>query len=129
MRFLILFILLNNAYALVVKEHLSAMVLKSYKDNVVALSRGFEDGVKFQDHIKIMNGKTFFARAVCIKVLSKISFWKVYRTTKGAIQSQNQYELISIPLSEIKPALLREIAGLNLDFLQNESQETILKSN
>lgn len=116
-----------NLFSLEVKENLLAVVLKSYPENIIALSRGVEDGVSFQDHIKLSKDSAFVARAVCLKTLPKVSFWKVYRTTKGAIQVTGQYKIISIPLSEIRPAVLREISAIKLDFLNNETQESLLK--
>ncbi len=117
----------TNLYSLGLKEDLLAVVIKVYPENIVALSRGVEDGVDFHDHIKISRDSLFVARAVCIKTLPKVSFWKVYRTTKGAIQASNQYKITGIPLSEVRPAVLREITSIKLDFLNNETQDSLLK--
>lgn len=113
--------------ALDLQENLLAVVLKVYPDNLIALSRGIEDGVKFNDHIKITSQNIFIARAVSVKVLPKVSFWKVYRTAKGTIQMAQQYQITSIPLSDIRPAVLREISSIKLDFLNTETQESLLK--
>jgi len=113
--------------ALDLHESLLSVVLKIYPENIVAFSRGVEDGVKFQDHVKVSNNNVFVSRAVCVKVLPKISFWKIYRTTKGAIQLAHQYKITSIPLSEVRPAVLREISSIKLDFLNKETQESLLK--
>ena len=125
---IIFFILFTySTYALDVKESLLALALKIYPENIVALSRGIEDGVAFQDHIKISKHHVFVARAVCIKVLPKVSFWKIYRTTKDSLKTAGQYTMTSIPLSEVRPAVLREITSLKLDFLNTETQDSLLK--
>ena len=116
-----------QSFALDLQENLSAVVLKVYPENIVALNRGIEDGVKLSDHIKITTENIFVARAVSVKTLPKVSFWKVYRTTKGSIQMAQQYKLTSIPLSDIRPAVLREISSIKLDFLNTETQESLLK--
>lgn len=128
---IVLFIFFLNAiiaYGLDLQEKLRTTVLKVYPENVVALSIGVEDGVRFQDHIRIQNDGTFLSRGVCVKTLPKISFWKIYRTTKGSLQTGFQYEIVSIPLSEVRPSVLREINGLKLDFLATETQESLLKT-
>lgn len=122
-----LFLWLPLVQALEIKESLLVVVQKIYPENIFALTRGIEDGVSFQDHIKISKESVFVGRAVCIKTLPKVSFWKVYRTTKGALQLSSQYKITSIPLSEIRPAVLREISSIKLDFLQNETQDNVLK--
>lgn len=114
------------ATALDLQEKLRAVVLKVYPENIVAFSMGVEDGVRFQDHIKIQSNNAFIARGICVKTLPKVSFWKIYRTTKGSLQAGFQYDVVSIPLSEVRPSVLRELSAVKLDFLSQESEQTLL---
>lgn len=123
----LIFIITTPNKALDLQEKLQSVVLKVYPENIIALSRGVEDGVKFNDHIRLTQNKVFIGRAISIKILPKVSFWKVYRTPKGALQMGHQYLITSIPLSEVRPAVLREISSIKLDFLSNETQEILLK--
>jgi hypothetical protein len=127
LKFIVFFLLSFPLWSLDLQENLLAVVLKIYPENIIAFSRGVEDGVKFQDHIKITSSNVFIARAVCVKTLPKVSFWKIYRTTKNSLQMAQQYKITSIPLSEVRPAVLREISSIKLDFLNNETQENLLK--
>lgn len=55
-------------------------ILRVYPNNIVELSRGLDDGLIRNDHIKLSNDTLGFAsRALCLRVKNDSSFWKIYR--------------------------------------------------
>lgn len=70
-----------SAFALAPFEVIkNVKILRVYPQNVIMLSRGLEDGISRNDHIKISNETNGFAgRAICLKAKSETSYWKIYR--------------------------------------------------
>lgn len=70
-----------SAFALVPFETLkSVKILRVLPDNVVMLNHGLEDGILRNDHVKILSDVAgYTARAICIKVSTEVSYWKLYR--------------------------------------------------
>ncbi len=78
-------------------------ILKVLPNNVVMLNRGLEDGIRRNDHAKIsheLNG--YSSRAICLKVSSDLSYWKIYRVPHSEVFSMdNEYVLTGIGDKEI----------------------------
>lgn len=127
--FLIFVLFIQNSNALLIGEKLKFQWVKFYlAQNVAAMNRGTEDGISFREHIKVLDSKdSFIARAVCIKILPKISFWKIYRLPESSMMEVNDiYNLVSINLSDTKPGILAEVLTVNTDFLAKENSEELL---
>jgi hypothetical protein len=55
-------------------------IIRVLPENVVVLNRGIEDGILRNDHAKLSNNtEGYSSRAICLKVSSDISYWKIYR--------------------------------------------------
>jgi hypothetical protein len=55
-------------------------IIRVLPDNVVMLNRGIEDGIMRNDHAKLINDTVgYSSRAICLKVSSDVSYWKIYR--------------------------------------------------
>lgn len=95
-------------------------ILRVLPDNVVMLNRGIEDGVMRNDHAKISNDtEGYSSRAICLKVSSDLSYWRIYRVPNAEAFSLDYiYTLSGMADKEIPfpPAKWRdgeqEIAGL-----------------
>jgi hypothetical protein len=91
-------------FSLEINESLKFKLIQILDQNVIVISRGVEDDITEQDHVKIYYRKNLLARAVCIKSNMQTSYWKVYRTIKPNVFKQGvQYTLKDIQLSGIAP--------------------------
>lgn len=83
-------------------------VIKAYKNNILVINRGLEDGIYKGDHIKLTNQSGYIARAICIKTHMLLSHWKVYRVVHPELLSFDEnYRLTSMNQSEIPKDLRR----------------------
>jgi hypothetical protein len=121
---IILGVLLSfSAFALEPFEKLkNVKILRVLPDNVVMLNRGVEDGVMRNDHAKLSNDtEGYSSRAICLKVSSDVSYWRIYRVPNAEAFSLDYiYTLSGMADQEIPfpPAKWRdgqqEIAGLDI---------------
>jgi hypothetical protein len=111
-----------SAFALEPFEKLkNVKILRVLPDNVVMLNRGVEDGVMRNDHAKISNDtEGYSSRAICLKVSSDVSYWRIYRVPNSEAFSLDYiYTLSGMADREIPfpPAKWRDgeqqIAGLD----------------
>lgn len=55
-------------------------IIRILPDNIVLLNRGIEDGIMRNDHVKLSNDTNgYTSRAICLKVSSDVSYWRIYR--------------------------------------------------
>ena len=55
-------------------------ILRVLPNNVVMLNRGLEDGIMRNDHAKLSTDiEGYGSRAICVRVTSETSYWKLYR--------------------------------------------------
>lgn len=55
-------------------------ILRVLPNNIVMLNRGIEDGILRNDHAKLTNDtEGYSSRAICLKVSSDLSYWRIYR--------------------------------------------------
>lgn len=55
-------------------------ILRVLPNNIVMLNRGLEDGILRNDHAKISNDtEGYSSRAICLRVGTDISYWRLYR--------------------------------------------------
>jgi hypothetical protein len=81
-------------------------LLRVLPENIIVMNRGLEDGIIRNDHVKLSNEITgFSSRAICIKVTSDLSYWKIYRIPKSeAFSLDYTYTMTGIPDREIPQA-------------------------
>jgi len=79
------------AHALDLGDKISpAKILSVYKDNIVKMNRGSEDGIRKFDHIKLTEGNLgYVSRGFCLKVESEASWWKIYRLPDASLISKD----------------------------------------
>ena len=78
-------------------------ILRVLPDNIILLNRGIEDGISRNDHAKLSSEVAGYSgRAICIKVSSDVSYWKVYRVPNSdAFSLDYSYSLKGIADKEI----------------------------
>ena len=78
-------------------------ILRVYPNNIVEISRGLDDGLLRNDHIKISNDTLGYAsRALCIRVKNDTSIWKIYRVPYAeAFSMDYTYSISSLADREI----------------------------
>lgn len=101
---IILFALLSlSALALEPFERLhNVKILRVLDKNIVMVNRGLEDGLMVNDHAKFNQEEGYSARAICIKVKSDLSYWKLYRIPNAETISQDiSYTIVGMADREI----------------------------
>ncbi len=75
------FFLSLSAYSLESFERLNGVkILKVLDKNIILVDRGIEDGILLNDHAKFsQENEGYSARAICVRVKSSMSYWKLYR--------------------------------------------------
>ena len=75
------FFLSLSAYSLESFERLNGVkIIKVLDKNIILVDRGIEDGILLNDHAKFsQENEGYSARAICVRVKSSISYWKLYR--------------------------------------------------
>lgn len=78
-------------------------ILRVLPDNIVMLNRGIEDGILRNDHAKLSSDTVgHAARAICLKVTSEVSYWRVYRVPNAEAFSLDYfYTIIGLADREI----------------------------
>lgn len=78
-------------------------LLRILPENIIVLNRGIEDGITKNNHAKISSEVSgFISRAICVKVSSELSYWKVYRIPNSeAFSLDNTYIITGIGDREI----------------------------
>jgi hypothetical protein len=95
---IILGVLLSfSAFALDPSEILkNVKILRVLPDNIIMLNRGMEDGILRNDHAKISNDtQGYGSRAICLKVSSDVSYWKIYRVPNAEVFSLDYVYTVS----------------------------------
>ncbi|MCM2351835.1 MAG: hypothetical protein NDI69_17605 [Bacteriovoracaceae bacterium] len=65
-------------------------ILRVLPNNIVMLNRGIEDGILRNDHAKLSSDTAGYgARAICLKVSSDVSYWRLYRVPNSEAFSQD----------------------------------------
>lgn len=75
------FFLSLSAYSLESFERLNGVkIIKVLDKNIILVDRGIEDGILLNDHAKFsQENEGYSARAICVRVKSSMSYWKLYR--------------------------------------------------
>jgi hypothetical protein len=110
-KILVLLLISNLSFSLEFNDTIQKIsVIKHYKQNVLVLSRGLEDGIDLYDHIKLTNRNGYIARAICVKTNMLLSYWKVYRVVNPELLSyDDNYTLRSMKQSSLPPHIKRYV--------------------
>ena len=77
-------------------------ILRVLDKNIVMVNRGMEDGIMVNDHAKFNQEEGYSARAICIKVKSDMSYWKLYRIPNAETISKDiSYTIVGMADREI----------------------------
>ncbi len=123
MRFLLLFLLSINSFALDLNERLTAKIIRAYPEkNIIMLDRGIEDGVIKTEHIKLTSKNGYASRAICLNTTLETSYWKVYRiVNSNKLSLDFSYTMVGINQSQL-PNSVRDYQ--NKDKVYVDSQFT-----
>lgn len=103
---------IQSVWALTPGERVAkTQILKILPDNIIQLNRGFEDGLSFKSHVKIIHpSEGFIARAICLKSSANTSYWRLYRIPNAqALSADLNYTLISIDQLLAPPKVLENL--------------------
>lgn len=97
-------ILSSSVFALAPYEKLNdVVILNVLPNNIVELSRGLEDGLLKNDHVKLVNEVAgFSSRAICLEAKTETSYWRLYRIPEQeAFSKDYKYTMIGMADKEI----------------------------
>jgi hypothetical protein len=94
-----------SSWALDINAVLSNVrILAYHPGNIVVLSRGLEDDISIGTHARLSGAQGYVARAICVKVGSATSHWRLYRIVDTQKVSKDvTYSLVGMDDSETAP--------------------------
>lgn len=107
--------------ALGIDETLPHRILEILPQNIVIISRGAEDGLALNEHVKILSTDGFIARGLVIKSNKNAAFVRLYRVVRPYLVSKDViYALTSLRLKQIPPKYLPVLRHDYADKLSDE---------
>lgn len=103
-------------------------IVRVLPNNVVMLNRGLEDGIQRNDHAKLSNDtEGYSSRAICLRVTSELSYWKIYRVPNAeAFSLDYLYTITGMADKEIpSPELNLRDAKRSIEGLEDEKSSEI----
>ncbi len=124
----------TQVFALDIGEKLDVKILRVLPNKTVVISRGAEDYINFNEHIKLKIGDKFIARGIVVQVNMQLAYVKLYRIANpDYINTDRDYTLHSINTSEVPIYAEEEISNqqyyANLASDEQKIQMGILKNN
>lgn len=99
--FLILFIS-THLSALELGEKINFRISKILPENIIEVNLSQSEQIKVNEQVKILDEKSFVARALCLKIEANRSFWKVYRVVQPKIfKKKRSFVMKAIPTRDV----------------------------
>lgn len=90
------------SWGLDLNESLETRILRVLPNGTVVINRGAEDYINDKEHVKLMIGEKFIARAVAVQVSMGVTYLKLYRIANpDLVNTDRDYQVKAINTSQV----------------------------